>query len=334
MPTHGPVSVAMATYNGASYIWDQLRSLANQEMLPAELVVCDDLSTDGTIELLEAFARDAPFPVRIHRNETRLRFADNFIKAIGLCREPYIAFCDQDDVWHSDKLRKSVECLTASGALMCSHRVDLIDQAGNPLGASTNASDIRLLRGETFSPWGVFLGFTCTIDRRLLEVIDPATRPRDLIEYDRPMSHDRWFYFVAGSCGSVVHLDESLAQYRQHDRNVFGRTRDTIVGRARKAVRKYPAYIRQRATIAAENLRLLERARNRSETEVVAESVDRWRRIADFYAMRQGIFGQPTLSGRLWQLMLALRRRDYRPGWGCGGARLVLQDLIAAIIMR
>ena len=62
------VSVAMATYNGAAYLARQLDDLAAQSILPAELVICDDGSTDNTLAILERFAITAPFAVRAHRN--------------------------------------------------------------------------------------------------------------------------------------------------------------------------------------------------------------------------------------------------------------------------
>jgi glycosyltransferase involved in cell wall biosynthesis len=330
----GPISIAMATYNGERFILEQLQSLANQDMLPTELVICDDTSTDATVDIIETFAKTAPFVVRLYRNETRLRFSDNFMKAIGLCRGRYIAFCDQDDIWHPAKISRSVESLQSSGALMCSHRVDLIDQDGTAIGASSNLSDYTMLRGSTFSPWGVFLGFTCTIDSQILKLIDPANRPADLIEYDRPMAHDRWFYFVAATFGAVSYIDEPLALYRQHDRNVFGRTRNTFLGRLRKTASKYPGYIGQRAVIASEVVRLLQRAQGDSANVELADSLGRWRRVAEFYAARRAIISQPSLYRRLRQLTLAYRGDQYRPGWGRGGSSLMVQDLIAAVIVR
>ncbi|MEA1083878.1 hypothetical protein SFC76_06355, partial [Sphingomonas sp. CD22] len=51
------------------------------------------------------------------------------------------------------------------------------DDAGAAIGQSANLSKRAILQGRTFEPWGVFLGFSCTIDRRLLQWIDPAARP-------------------------------------------------------------------------------------------------------------------------------------------------------------
>src|SRR5690349_6672659 len=72
-----PVSIAMATYNGARYIGEQLDDLARQTQPPAELVVSDDSSSDGTLAIVERFASKAPFPVRIHSNPRRLGYREN-----------------------------------------------------------------------------------------------------------------------------------------------------------------------------------------------------------------------------------------------------------------
>jgi glycosyltransferase involved in cell wall biosynthesis len=324
----------MATYNGERFIAEQLRSLAEQAHLPAELVICDDLSTDGTVEIIEAFARTAPFPVRLYRNDVRLRFSENFMKAIRLCESHYIAFCDQDDIWHPTKIARSLDAMAATGALMCSHRVDLINDAGVLTGESANLSRQALLQGQTVDPWGVFLGFTCTINRRLIELIDPAGRPHDLIEYDRPMSHDRWFYFVAGLFGSICYIDEPLALYRQHGGNVFGRTRNTVTDKVRKAVEKYPAYVAQRWRIASETARLLASVRNNIESAELHAAADRWSKVAAFYAARHDIFAVPSVTVRLRRLYATYRSGHYRPGWGRGGTSLVVQDAIAAVLSR
>ena len=117
------ISVAMATYNGAAYLPGQLESLAEQTQKPAELVICDDRSTDATPEIVRSFARRAPFPVVFVANPQRLHFADNFLQAASLCASDHIAFCDQDDVWRPHKLvtvaralESSVSCIVANTA--------------------------------------------------------------------------------------------------------------------------------------------------------------------------------------------------------------------------
>ncbi|MBR0191267.1 MAG: glycosyltransferase family 2 protein [Thermoguttaceae bacterium] len=98
------VSIAMCTYNGARFLQEQLDSFTAQTRLPDEVVICDDGSTDKTLEILEAWVRNVPFEVRIFRNEKNLGFAQNFGKAISLCTKNVIFLSDQDDVWEPEKI--------------------------------------------------------------------------------------------------------------------------------------------------------------------------------------------------------------------------------------
>ena len=92
------ISVAMATFNGEKYIQEQLDSIRQQTLCPYELVVCDDGSTDGTIDMIKEFSRTVPFSVRLYLNNNNLGFADNFLKCAALCKGDWIAFSDQDDI--------------------------------------------------------------------------------------------------------------------------------------------------------------------------------------------------------------------------------------------
>jgi glycosyltransferase involved in cell wall biosynthesis len=103
------ISVAMCTYNGSKFLAEQLKSIEEQAMLPCELIICDDGSTDSTPEIVRVFAAGAPFPVNFLRNEVTLGSTRNFEKAVCLCSGNAIALCDQDDVWHKDKLSSVAE---------------------------------------------------------------------------------------------------------------------------------------------------------------------------------------------------------------------------------
>jgi glycosyltransferase involved in cell wall biosynthesis len=105
------ISVAMCTYNGSRFLPGQLKSIAEQTVLPCELIVCDDGSSDSTSEIVKSFGEVALFPVRFIRNEQTLGSTTNFAKAVSLCRGDAIALCDQDDVWRKDKLERMAEVL-------------------------------------------------------------------------------------------------------------------------------------------------------------------------------------------------------------------------------
>jgi GT2 family glycosyltransferase len=62
-------SVCLCTYNGGRYLKDLLDSLAAPTLLPAELLVGDDGSSDDTLEIVRDFAADASFPVKVLSNQ-------------------------------------------------------------------------------------------------------------------------------------------------------------------------------------------------------------------------------------------------------------------------
>jgi glycosyltransferase involved in cell wall biosynthesis len=107
MPT---ISVALAAYNGARYLQEQLDSLAAQRRLPDELVVVDDASSDGTVGILERFRATAPFEVKVHRNTANLGYSANFEVAISRCTGDIIFMSDQDDVWFPEKIEAVAGC--------------------------------------------------------------------------------------------------------------------------------------------------------------------------------------------------------------------------------
>jgi glycosyltransferase involved in cell wall biosynthesis len=100
------ISIALATFNGASYLQEQLESFLGQLRRPDQVVICDDKSSDNTKEILDEFVQIAPFNVRVVYNSANLGLAKNFEKAISLCDGDLIFLSDQDDVWDKEKIRK------------------------------------------------------------------------------------------------------------------------------------------------------------------------------------------------------------------------------------
>ena len=97
------ISVALCTYNGEQYIREQLESILTQTVKVDEIVVCDDGSTDNTLQIIEELAGNTDTAIHIYRNETNLGPAKNFQKAINLCSGDIIFLSDQDDVWMPEK---------------------------------------------------------------------------------------------------------------------------------------------------------------------------------------------------------------------------------------
>jgi len=79
------VSIALCTYNGSKYLMEQLNSLSGQTYKNLEIVIVDDGSSDGTIELLRQYTIDSYLNIKIYLNHENLGYIKNFEKAISLC---------------------------------------------------------------------------------------------------------------------------------------------------------------------------------------------------------------------------------------------------------
>lgn len=93
------ISVAMTTFNGEKYIEKQIESIIHQSLPVDEIIVCDDGSTDHTVELLKKY------DVTLIQNFQNLGYKLNFKQAMEKCNGDYIFLCDQDDIWEKDKVR-------------------------------------------------------------------------------------------------------------------------------------------------------------------------------------------------------------------------------------
>lgn len=217
------VSVAMATYNGQRYLQEQLESVAAQTAIPAELVVSDDGSTDGTVSLIKTFAEKAPFPVRILQKEGRLGFADNFLHAATRCKHDLVAFCDQDDVWLPTKLEIGQNRIKADDSLLAMHCLTTTNDALEPTGVWTQGiENDSVCMPLQLDPYINGWGNTMLFRRDLVAAIAREVRPRQPESPERPLSHDTWIYVLAAALGRVSHIATPLILYRQHDNNAMG----------------------------------------------------------------------------------------------------------------
>ena len=202
------ISIAMATYNGARFLQEQLDSFVKQNLLPDELVVCDDGSSDSTYEILEAFRVHAPFPVVLYKNNNNLGYTRNFEKVIALCSGDVIFLSDQDDVWFPDKIEEVVRVFTEKNDVFVV-QVDMIitDHDMNP-SAVTQLENTVSLGGNTDD---YMTGCGMALRRSWLQLTLPIP--------DGISGHDLWISRISISLGVRQLLDRPLQYYRRHENN-------------------------------------------------------------------------------------------------------------------
>ncbi len=195
------VSVVMCTCNGARYLREQMDSILAQDCPPYEIVVQDDLSDDGTWEMLEAYRAARPELFRLYRNETRLGFNRNFHTAILRAEGDFIALSDQDDIWFPSKLRRQVEAIGEADVCFTDYYTD--PEYRLPLKVRVSPrTDIEHLLFYDCTPGHTMLlrqGFAQGIER-----------------WDYNIYYDWWLSFHALMGRGLVKVAEPLDWHRHH----------------------------------------------------------------------------------------------------------------------
>lgn len=232
------LSCALCTYNGARYVRTQLESIASQTRPIDEIVVGDDGSTDGTLEIVHEFARTADVRVRVlDPAGSRLGSTANFERVIAACTGEVIFLSDQDDIWRPDKvsiIETRFRRQPAPG-LVFSDAAAVGSDLG-PLGYTAwqavdlRDRDKRMLRSamalELLLRRPLVTGATLAFATRHRDVVLPFP---DIIKGDRPvMIHDGWIATAVAAVASVDLVDEPLVQYRQHAEQQIGLSPDRL----------------------------------------------------------------------------------------------------------
>jgi glycosyltransferase involved in cell wall biosynthesis len=212
------VAILMCTKNGEAFIDDQLKSIADQTHEDWILVVSDDGSSDETLSKIKKFAADYPQKTTI-KSGPRRGVSANFL---SLANDPtidadYFAFSDQDDIWHPDKLRRSLDWLVTvppgTPGMYCG-RTELITIDRRSCGCSPLFS-----RAPTFQNalvQNLAGGNTMLFNRAAKRILEKAATTEVVL-------HDWWVYQLISAAGGVIRYDpRPMLKYRQHQDNVVG----------------------------------------------------------------------------------------------------------------
>lgn len=199
------ISVCIATYNGARYIGEQLASILKQLSAEDEVVVSDDGSTDGTLDIVRSL------------NDRRIRIVDgprrhsptlNFEWALRNAKGEYVFLADQDDVWLEGKVRRCMEELQKCDCVVSDAKVT--DSCLNTTSESLfQLMHVRRGRLSNLLWRNGYTGCCMAFKREVLSKALPF--PTDI-----PM-HDIWIGNVAAFCGRLRFIDDRLLLFRRHN---------------------------------------------------------------------------------------------------------------------
>ena len=219
------VRILLATYNGEKYIEEMVESILSQDYSNWQLVLSDDMSKDRTPAILDRYAQQ--YPDRITHYRSGLHFGNaqgHFLHLLSQFSDaPYIMFCDQDDVWHPDKISKTLgkmKEIEKSGLPALVHTdLRVVDGSLQEMGPSfLTYSGIRgdRLDLKQLLVQNVVTGCTVMLNGALATLAN-THKPEGKI-----LMHDWWLALIASSLGTIGFLNEATIDYRQHGNNTVG----------------------------------------------------------------------------------------------------------------
>lgn len=300
--TRPRVSVALCVHDGAAFLREQVDSILAQSEARFELVALDDASTDDSLAILREYAaRDAR--VRVESNAVNLGAARSFERAMALARAPFIAPCDQDDVWHPRKLER---LLAAIGDRDLAYADSIyVDARGNDLGRRVS-DDVDMMDGRgalRFAFSNTVSGHAALLRRELFE----AARP-----FPHELHHDWWLAANAAARRGIVYLDEPLVWFRRHGAalTTLGRGGCATVERTTQWLAQSRRLLVAMCGRAGEDRHAA--ARLLAALELVLAGGSEWPLLAEIWHHRRRLVPDRHVLGHAIRLQLRMRRRLHR----------------------
>jgi glycosyltransferase involved in cell wall biosynthesis len=208
----------MITWNQRACVRDALESVLSQHTdFDFEIVIGDDLSTDGTWDILAEYARLHPARIRLQLRPQNLGAVRNFFATYEECRGDYVAILEGDDYWTSpQKLQKQAELLDQDPEVaICFHPVLQKDDDGiqpdqiiPPREHQKRRSEFADLIKMNYIP-------TCSVMFRNKLFGPPPSWLLDLAIGDWPL------HLLNARYGTIGMLDEVMAVYRVHGKGIW-----------------------------------------------------------------------------------------------------------------
>ena len=204
------ISVCMATYNGEKWIDIQLESVLAQLDAQDEVVLVDDVSSDGTLDRIKVINDPR---IRLFINERNLGVDKTFEKALSLALGDYLFLCDQDDIWYPGKVCRIMRAFDEnSDVTLVLSEANIIDSNGKVTGDSYFGKRGAFIPGVVANlVKSKFLGCSMAIRREM--------RDRFLPLPERIPGHDMWIGLINEVYGKSLFIEQPLIGYRRHGSN-------------------------------------------------------------------------------------------------------------------
>ncbi len=226
------VNIILAAYNGEKYIGEQIESILASTYTDWSLFVCDDGSTDGTVNIVKVYEKKYPERIVLLRNQKNLGHALNFLQNINNLKSAsfssnvpkYFMFCDQDDFWLPKKIEMTLQAMKRMEQKYGSKKPLLVFTDTSVADAELNKIHHSFMHSNHLDPKKTDLphllmenkciGCTIMINKEFVDLIKET--PKDV------KHHDWWIALIAATFGKIGYVCEPTLLYRQHENNSIG----------------------------------------------------------------------------------------------------------------
>ncbi len=215
------ISVVMATYNGEAFLNEQLDSILKQTLMPDEILICDDCSSDNTWSILESYQIRYPELIHIYSNRKNIGYEKNFLNLIKKVSGDITFLSDQDDIWYPYKIERMYQVFEQNANILTlSAAYDLIDEEGEIF------HDIRNIKFKNNKKLKKIDWKDFVIHPRYpgmsMAVRQPIVMQLSEIDLVKTPAHDWLLNLIAAMRDGMYLYDNVLTSYRQHKYNSIG----------------------------------------------------------------------------------------------------------------
>ena len=211
-------SVVMTTYNGERFLPDMLDSLREQTRKIDELLIFDDGSTDSTVSLIENYIDKYGLENwNIRQNEINLGWEKNFVQGLNQAKGDVIFPCDQDDIWHTDKIEKMTKAFEDNSDIwLLVSGYHAFSENGGKMAIQ---QEVRTETNELISK--------VIFDEKYYQILRPGCTmafrkellPLFMINWKPGTPHDAVLWTIANLLIKLYLYNETFIEYRRHDSN-------------------------------------------------------------------------------------------------------------------
>lgn len=219
------ISVAIATYNGANYIIEQLDSIRKQSRIIDEVVVSDDYSQDGTFDIVKDYISKYMLNHwRVIYNTVGKGLRDNFYSALNMVTGDLIFLADQDNQWFYNKISILENIYESNPQIMClNNSFRYIDENGKEIdcpvidGTSNNGLILHQIKAESIEQ----IKLELVINKNIGPGLAMSMRKKvvdNYLQYSQKIElHDFELNCIAAEMNGLYFYNKELDYYRIFD---------------------------------------------------------------------------------------------------------------------